>query len=652
MPPLRRARAILFTFLLATTTALGEPAARREADLTLLSVEDLLRVQTISASKHPEQLQSVPAALHVITAEDIRRSGAASIAEALRLVPGMNVARVNADSYAITARGLNSLFSRFLLVLVDGREVYTPMFAGVFWDVQDTLLEDVDRIEVIRGPGATLWGANAVNGVINLITKPARDTQGLLVTAGGGTEERAFGAARFGGRLGEDVFLRLFAKGWQRDDGFAAAREANDNGWQTRGGARLDWTPTPANRLTAQGELYVGDAGDTFSVADPVTFAPLVFADRVRVDGGHLLGRWRHLCQDDAEITWQAYYDHTQRSWETITECRDTFDVEFQHRFRWGHRQDFTWGGNYRVSADRTRGSAWADFDPANRTLHWAGVFVQDDLTLVPRYLHFIVGTKLEHNDYTGWEIQPSARLQWTPTPRQTVWAVVSRAVRTPSRADTDIRFWQEHIGLVPEINGNPAFVSETLVAIELGHRAQLAPQLSSDFALFYNSYGDIRSAEIVGIAPPFINVQEQNNLFGHTYGGEFVVRWQPLTWCRLEGQYSFVKTEFRAAAGSNDSQREQNSPQHQGALRVALDLPRGWEFDCGARAVESLASQDIPGYVTLDARVAWRPSTRFEFAVVGQNLLDDHHPEFPSLFTIQATEVERGVYGKATWRY
>jgi len=625
---------------------------RTPPDLAALSVEELMRVTVTSVSRGPEEWFRAPAAVHVITGDEIRRAGVTSIPEALRLAPGMDVACVDSHTWAVSARGLNSVFSRFLLVLVDGRAVYTPMFAGVFWDVQDTLLEDVDRIEVIRGPGATLWGANAVNGVINIITKPARETTGLLVTAGGGTAEQAFGAVRYGVALNPQTFLRVYGKGFLRDDAAAAEFPAHDDWWQSRGGARLDWTPTPDDQLTLQGEFYRGDAAQSFLVASNAV--PFLLRQRIELIGGHMLGRWAHTCANEAEIVAQAWYDHAARTWQTLDEERDTVDVELQTRFPVGARQQIIAGAGYRVSVDDTRGSDWAGFTPAAETLQWVGGFVQNDITLVPERWHLSLGTKIEHNDYTGWEFQPGGRLAWTPNQRHTVWGAIARAVRTPSRADTDLRFAQEPVmpGVVPVIYGNRQFQSENLLAFEVGHRWQLTPQLTTDLALFYNIYDDVRSAEVKGYSFPELRVVEENRLHGETYGGELVVRWQPVTWCRLEAQYSLLQVNFKADAISNDSNREENAPHHQGSVRVALDLPRGWEFNSGLRVVERLAKQETPAYVALDARLAWRPSERFEVALVGQNLLDGEHPEFSSLFTVQRTQVERSFYGKVTWRH
>jgi iron complex outermembrane recepter protein len=629
------------------------PAAQTNTtDLTLLSLEQLSRVKVTSVSRHPEDVFDAASAIYVIRGVDIRRMGVTSLPEALRLAPGMDVARQDAHTWAISARGLNSQFSRFLEVRLDGRSVYSPMFSGVYWDTVDTLLEDVDRIEVIRGPGATMWGANAVNGVINIMTKSAKDTQGLYLEAGGGTEERMFGALRYGGEMAKDAWYRVYVKGNDHADSvFDDNSRAADNWNQQRGGFRVDWEPSKVNRFTFQGDLYRGNEGGTFLVSTNAAPVNYRYQDRLKLNGVNLLGRWQHNNADGGDMTLQAYYDHFQRNMWSLCERRDTLDLDFQHRLPLGTRHQLTWGVGYHLSIDQFRGSEIVSFAPDRRTLQLGSGFVQDEIVLVPDRLRLTAGTKLEHNDYSGWEIQPSGRLAWTPTERQTYWGAISRAVRMPSRADTDMRFRQEPVGLVPEIHGNSGFVSEEMTAYELGWRAQLHKRVTVDTAIFYNVYDHVRGTQNqFGKLPlPLLYVQEQNNLHGETYGVENVLCWQAADWWRWEAQYTFLQTHIRAETGAR---QEENAPHHQASLRTTALLPGNIEFGAQLRFVDALAGYSVPGYVVLDARVAWKPTKNLELAVVGQNLGKDHHAEWPSYFTVVRTEVEQGVYGKLVWRY
>jgi iron complex outermembrane receptor protein len=645
-------RPIIAALIVAGASAIA--AETNRTDLALLSLEQLSRVNVTGVSRHPEEVFDAAAAICVIRGTDIRRLGVTSLAEAMRLAPGLNVARIDSHTWAISARGLNSQFSRFLEVRQDGRSVYSPMFSGVYWDTVDTLLEDVDRIEVIRGPGATLWGANAVNGVINMITKSARDTQGLYLEAGGGTEERAFGALRYGGKLADGAWYRVYVKEFERADSvFANNARANDGWNQQRGGFRVDWETTGPNHFTFQGDLYRGEAGGTFLISTNAAPAGYRYNDRTDLDGGNLVCRWRHDNADGGDLMLQACYDHAQRDMFTLAGRRDTVDLDFQHRLPLGSRHQITWGLGYRVSIDQFRGSEVASFTPARRSLQLGSGFVQDEITLAPDRLRLTAGAKLEHNDYSGWEVQPGGRLAWTPTERQTYWGAVSRAVRTPARVDVDMRFRQEPMptGAVPEIHGNSGFVSEQMAAYEAGWRGQLHQRMTADVAAFYNVYDHVRGTQAQpGRLPlPLVYVEEQNRLRGETCGIESVLRWQAADRWRWEAQHTFLQTHIRAETGARE---ELNAPHHQATLRTVALLPGNIECGAQLRFVDELAGFGAPGYVVLDARVAWKPTRNLELAVVGQNLGKDHHAEFPSLFTFVRTEVEQGVYGKLVWRY
>jgi iron complex outermembrane recepter protein len=655
---------VLIALAGASWAAETRPTETTILELKQLSLEELIDIEVTSVSRKEEKLFEAAAAIYVITQEDIRRSGATSIPELLRNVPGVEVARIDSHTWAITVRGFNSTAANKLLVLIDGRSVYTPLFSGVFWDVQDILLEDVDRIEVIRGPGATLWGANAVNGVINIITKAAKHTQGLFVTGGGGTEERGFGGVRYGGKLSETARYRFYAKYFSRDDTVLPDGTDAGDAWQMgQGGFRVDWDTSDKNLLTLQGDLYGGSLGQTSTIVSPTPpFMRLNNADTA-VAGGNFLGRWTHHFSEASEVQLQVYYDRTERRIPLVfSEKRDTFDLDVQHGFPVGQRQGIVWGFGYRFTQDRVGNTFSVSWDPDRRATHLVSAFLQDDITLVPQRLRLTLGSKFEHNDYTGFEIQPNARLAWTPTARQTVWAAISRAVRTPTRLDQDIRLNALVIPGTPAtvlaVFGSRDFVSEELLAYELGYRLQPHPRLSLDLTGFYNVYDRLSSIEGPGPplpSPPTVTVPFTlaNNLEGETYGVEVWANSQITDWWRLRTGYTYLHMQLRTKADSSDTTSvaaaKGRSPQHQFFVRSWLDLPAGLEFDTTLRYVDALPTGNVRSYVALDVRLGWRPTKDLELAVVGQNLFDNRHLEFSSTLR---TEIQRGIYGKVTWRY
>ena len=641
-----------------------------------LSVEQLLNITVTSVARREEKLSQSPAAVFVITQEDIRRSGAATIPDLLRLAPGLNVAQVDAHTWAISSRGFNDVFANKLLVLIDGRLVYTPLFSGVYWNVQDVMLEDVDRIEVIRGPGAALWGANAVNGVINIITKRASETQGLLMTGGGGTEERAFTSMRFGGKFGEDLHYRLFGKLLDRADGSTPAGGAAHDAWQVgRVGFRLEWTPRDTEVFTLQGDMYRGledELNHRLRSRSPFTG----YDDRavVRVSGGDVLGRWTHETAGGGQVALQTYYDHTNRQSPLFGYELDTFDVDLQHRFALGRSQTIVWGGGYRLGSDRATNSTDIALHPEARTTNLFSVFVQDQMLLVKDRLALTLGTKVEHNDFTGFEVQPSARLLWTPTAKQSAWASVSRAVRTPSRAEDDVELRQEPV-LPPDAlyptspavltsgRGSRDFHSEELIAYEVGYRVEPCARLSLDVALFVNDYRELRTLDVSNPAidlasdPARINVLAGNRMDGETYGGEISATWQATAWWKLRTDYSLLYAKAHLKDGSvgakSERAAEASSPRNQAALRSSMDLGRGVELDSALRYIDALSALNVPAYVAFDLRLGWRISDSVELSVVGRNLFDRRHPEFtPTTIATETTEVERGVFGKITIRF
>jgi len=613
---------------LGTAAEAGVPPA---SALSRMSLEELAQIEVSSVSKRPERLADAAAAIYVITRDDIRRAGVTSLPEALRLAPGVQVARTSSHSYAITVRGFNGSNANKLLVMIDGRSVYTPLHSGVFWDMQDVMLEDVERIEVVRGPGGTLWGANAVNGVINILTRSAKDTRGALVGAHAGTHGRG-AVARYGFGLGEHGSLRVYAKARNIDPTASAAGADVADAWRMRQvGFRGDWL-LGSDTFTLQ-----GDAHDSWA---QVPRSP----DR-DVRSANLLARWQRDLHDGAGAQLQFYCDHMRRSQPgSFTLEQDTCDVEAQHSFTWGAGHDIVWGGGLRHQRDRTAGSAQLFFDPANKRLNLASVFVQDALALSPQ-LKLTLGAKVERNSYTGVELQPNVRLAWKPDERHLAWAAISRAVRTPSRLDRELTILSPAGNLL----GGPNFVSERVIAYEAGYRSQPTPRLSYSLAAFVNDYDKLRSIEPAGGA----NFVLGNGIRARTHGIEGWGFYQMGERWRLSMGFNRLSTRFRFAPGASgfgSPNAGVNDPKYQVLLRSSLNLPRDVEFDVGLRAVGSLPNPAVPAYVALDARLAWSPRPGLELSIVGFDLLDGRHPEFGSAAT--RSEIERSVSARISWAF
>jgi iron complex outermembrane receptor protein len=649
--------------------------ASQQRDLLHLSLEELMQIKVTIVSKRPEKLSESAAATYVITQEDIRRSGATTIAEALRMAPGVQVARMTSSQWAVSIRGFNDVFANKLLVLVDGRSVYTPNFSGVFWTRVDTMMEDIDRIEVIRGPGATMWGSNAVNGVINVVTKSAKDTQGGLVTASAGNEERAAGAVRYGGKAAKDLYIRGYVKYFDRDSQVLPGDHDGHDAWHAgQGGFRLDWDASKNDLVTLTGDVYRVDAGESASV--PVLAPPFskLVSGTSEYEGESILGRWTHTHSDTSNSKLQLYYTHTdQEKVAALIERRDTVDLDFQHQFAWGARQTILCGGGCRVSADHIDPGLTVDFNPRKRTLTLAGAFAQDEIIAIKDKLNVTLGARLEHNDFTGLEAQPTARVLWRAAPKHTVWAAVSRPVRIPSRVEDDVIFRAAALppgALGPgspvtlgEGIGDKDVESEKLLAFDLGYRTQPLKQLSIDLAGFANQYRDLRSTTPgapfpeTDPAPPHLVLPFRigSRRSGQSYGGEAVVTWQARSWWRLQAQYSFLSIQLKDIRNDPDAEEaEGNSPRNQASLRSLIDLPHNVQLDWTVRYVDSLPNRDIHAYMTGDVRVGWQPLKRLEISVVGQNLFDNHHPEWrpTSPINTRETEVQRSGYLKATWKF
>jgi iron complex outermembrane receptor protein len=643
--------------------ALQEPPLQEpdKQDLTDLSIEDLLQVEITSVSKKTQKLIEAPSAVFVLRGDDIRRAGATSVPEALRMVPGVQVARIDSSKWAISARGFNDRFANKLLVLIDGRSVYTPLFSGVFWDVQDTLLDDIDRIEVIRGPGATTWGANAVNGVINIITKSAKDTHGGFTIAKSGSEELGTVAARSGGSLGDAFHYRAFAKGGTVDAGY----EGEDDWWTARGGFRGDWTPSEADSFTFSGDYYEGVRRGEITIPDLLSpTLSTTYEDPSYVTGADVLGRWHRSLGERASLEVQAYWDYTRRDSDYYGEARHTGDLAFQIRFPFAIH-DIVAGAGYRISRDSIDGGPTATMDHEGATTHLINVFLQDEMTLVPDRLRLILGSKLEYNSESQLEYMPGARMLWTPHEKHAVWASASRSVRTPSRAEADIQLdLRADPGVPPvltQLFGNDDLVSEKLLAFELGYRAEPVSAFSADVALFFNIYDDLRTTELgtpgfVALPVPHIAVPLtfDNRMSARSYGAEVALRAQPLDGLRLLGTYSFLHLNLDPDSDTTAREPEvdeRKSPRHQAFLGASADLPADVTFDLGIRYVSAL--RDVHAYIEIDARIAWKPLSNLEIAIVGQNLARPHHREFAvDDLGGELSDVERGAYLSVTWKW
>ncbi|MGH8018891.1 MAG: TonB-dependent receptor plug domain-containing protein [Opitutaceae bacterium] len=631
--------------------------------LKQLSLDELLNIEVTSVSKTAEDYRDVAAAITVVNAEHIRRSGATSVPDALRWVPGIHVARRNSNSWAVASRGFSSINSQNLLVLSDTRSIYTPLLSGVAWDVQDYLMADIERIEVIRGPGASLWGSNAVNGVINITTKHAADTHGVRIETAAGTEEHAMVAARYGDQTSGGIHYRVFGKYFDRDDTFSQAVSSDD--WRmSHLGFRADWATSAQDEFTVQGDVYRGNIGQ-LAPSVSVLGRPGPTGDlETQVAGGSILGRWRHTIDESSDIQFRAYYDRTHRDDPSFTDDLDTIDLDLQHRFNPIVDHEIVWGLNYRYTSNRNEGKGIFEVRPPSSEDDLVSAFVQDQFVLRDA-LRVTVGTKFGHNDFSGDELQPGVRAAWDVVPGQTLWAAISRAARIPARLERDVYIDASDPAGNPvfRLLGNEDFGSEELVAYEIGYRWRASETLHIDVALFENRYDDIASLEL---GDPFLDpetgqmvvpVVNRNLTEGRARGAEALVTFSPFARWRLSGSYSYL--DMSLDSSGLDLNRGEffdgATPRHQFALGSYLTLDGGFEVDVHFRSVSDIrrvpdipAGEGIPGYSELDIHLSWRASDQMRIALVGRNLLHDHHPEFG---TPEARgEIERSVYARIAW--
>ena len=627
--------------LLSTSPAAATVAADPElvANLRNLSIDDLANIEITSVSKNAEPLSEAPAAIYVITRDEIRRSGATSMQEILRLAPNLQVARDS--NYAISARGFNDNRANKLLVLVDGRSVYTPLYSGVFWDSVAVLPEDIERIEVISGPGATLWGANAVNGVINIVTRSSRDTQGGVVTATGGNLDNGIGM-RYGGKLGENATFRLYAMDYNHGNTLTAAgADANDSWSNPQAGFRVDWSKA-ADAITFQGDIFSGMASSD-----------------VETKGHNLIGRWTRDLAGGSALQIQAYYDNTSRAAPTgMADEVAVFDLDLQHNFLLGDTHSIVWGGGYRRIHDDFTNAGQTFLSPDSKTLELGNVFVEDTIGITDD-LKLIAGVKVETNSFTGTAAMPSVRGSWKVTESDLLWASIARAVRTPSRFDRDVF---QNVGGVSVFDGGPHFNDEILTAYELGYRTQSFARASLSISAYYNVYDDLRTAELastgsfpitIGNSSGFLPATFENMMEGEVYGVEIWGVYSVADWWRLTAGYNALHEDFRFKPGSRNVpglEAAANDPSYQFSLRSSMNLGSDWELDMGLRGVGALPHPSVPSYVTLDARIGWRIFDNLEISLAGFNLLDETHPEFGAVPT--RGELRRSFTLNTRWTF
>ena len=627
---------VLPALIFASPQQTGQQSPAAQRPLTSLSLEELASLEVTTASKEPEQIWKTPAAIYVITNEEIRRSGVTSIAEALRLAPGVEVGRISSTTWAVGIRGLQGNFSKSVLVLIDGRNLYTPLFAGVYWDVQDVVLEDIDRIEVIRGPGGTIWGANAVNGVINIVTKSAADTHGTYSSVTAGTLDRAIGQVRYGGSVGFGLNYRVYAKGFLREPEFHSNHDNYDRWHQERTGFRMDWN-RGSDVYTFQGDVYRGDSPHQIGITDV----------RDTVSGGNVLGRWRRQISSNSDLYFASYFDRTIRIGSQFGETRNTIDVDFLHHLKLKTRHDFSWGGGVRWSPNVfLQKQPGIDLVPHKETDHAHSAFLQDEIQFSSP-LSLTVGSKFEHTNFGGFDAQPSIRLLWTKPDQQSYWAAVTRSVVTPSRLEEGFRL----SGTIPVnppifllVSGNPNFKSESVVSYELGHRRFITRDLYLDFSVFRSDYRRLQSfgaaVTTFETTPPpphlLLTIPYENAISGSANGFEIAPVWQTASWWRLTGSYSFVAVDVRAKGPTSDISAtgsvrtyERSTPQHEFEIHSAIDFSKRVEFDQVIRYASALPAQNVQAYETADVRLGWNAPSNVRVALVGRNLFQPQHPEW-----------------------
>jgi iron complex outermembrane receptor protein len=633
-----------------------------------LTLQQLGDVEVTTVSKAPERLWKTASAIYVITQEDIQRSGVTTIPDALRLAPGVEVARIDSSKWSIGIRGFGSRLTRDVLVLIDGRTVYTTLLAGTYWEVQNVLLEDVDRIEIIRGPGGTIWGPNAVNGVINIITKSSKNTQGELVSTGGGDFEQGFFNTRYGGGDNKNLNYRIYALGFERGPEHHPDGLNYDRWRAAQGGFRTDWA-NDRDEFTFQGDIYGEGAGEIVTATSYTPPYQQVLDATAYLSGGNVLTRWQRVFGEGEDLQLQVYYDRTNRREPNFIDDRNTYDIDFLDRFRLPARQQISWGLGARLSRGyNPEVVSGLVFLPTQRTDKLFTAFLQDEIEIVENRLNLTVGTKFLRTNFTGLQLEPSGRLLWTPTDKQSLWASFTHAVRTPSDAERNFYLSgfigvQDGLPSFARFNANPDFRSEQLNGYEAGYRRLLGKTFYVDVAAFYNHYSDLFSEDITGApyvetnpAPTHLLLPAEfgNGLLGTTRGMEIAPEWKPLSYWRLATSYSFLQMQLRKSSHSQDVGTaptiEGSSPRHQVGAQSDLDFAKHFNLDLTYRFISALKAEDVAAYSTADARFAWHFKEHIELSVAGQNLFQPHHTESAG-DPGPLVGIKRNVYGQITWK-
>ncbi|MBN2201029.1 TonB-dependent receptor [bacterium] len=672
-------RGAFFRFAAAISLALAFSAAAAEQtggrDLTDLSLEELMDVRVSLATRKPGRLSEIAAAVDVVTAEDMRRTGAENVPDALRQVPGMEVGRLDASKWALSSRGFNGLYSNKVLVLLDGMSLYSPVFSGVLWESMDIAPEEVSRIEVVRGPGATLWGAGAMNGVISIATREARETQGLSVRAGAGTEQKAVMSGRWGGAIGQNAFYRVYGRAIRHDGFINSAGEPAGDDWDRKtSGFRLDWKASRKNSLILQGEASDADIGQE---GNPtlVPGIPIEGPDyRIRTQAGYVSGRWRSVFSPKSDFDLRVSFNGTRRKDPFFFGGHSrTLDVDAQHHVRTAGRHDIVWGAGFRQTFHRIQPERIMTMEPASRTFRTFSAFIQDDIDLVPQKLRLTAGSKFEDNSLTGFEFQPNLRLAWMPSSRHTFWTAVSQAVRLPDPSDFDLKILYDIPPVRFRMNGNTALQPEELTAFECGWKTTPSVRFHAEASGFINRYDCLQNYSLGDIRliqdPPALEIPFtlDNVMTGTVKGLECAMdaglrrnlrirasaavlsvrqRWSDEVIRKAEeiGRMLGLDRAFVKEWVGNENGK---SPEWTGSLRLSWNPAASVDADLMARFVDELPQMAVPGYTGLDARLAWRPNGFCEVFVLGRNLAGRKHLEFdetPSSFG--ATRVERSVYG------
>ena len=684
----------------ALYSLLTSSAAIADDDFLDMSLEELVSLEVTSVSRKSQSIMSSAAAVYAITQEDIRRSGARTIPDLLRMVPGLQVAKINSNIWSVSSRGFNGVFSNTnkLLVLIDGRSIYSPLYSGITWETNDVMLADIERIEVIRGPGAAPWGSNAFNGVINIITRPAAATQGTYVEAGAGSYAQEFGSIRHGGQLGENATYRAYYKysnyNHQKnlnstlaqkhsDIDLDKAPKANDGWHMNQTGFRVDWDQGVNDLFTFQGDLYKGHIRPAVRLFDRQNGTSTYVSPSNRQFGANTLGRWTHTLSTGSEVTTQIYYERYENDDVRAPRHHDTWDVDFHHRFQLTENQEIIWGSGYRRVDNKVHVSDFVEFDSRSRTTELYSAFIQDEITLVPDRWHATLSARFENNEFTGDEIQPNARIIFTPDAEQSLWAAISRTIRTPAIVEVDARAYglskmpypgQQDV--FTAFSGNDKLKSETLLAYELGYRRMFSEDLTVDTTIFLNHYKDLvasrqGSCQKLHLSPgaqqpplcqpvnstsfSYFPATIDNVMKGDVYGFEVAADWQAMDNWMLKLSYSFIQMDLHSTIKDTVTTRmesvfETMTAKHNVSLMSHHDFPDNWELDLWLRYRDSLRS--VSPFMTADLRIAKRLDS-FEFAIVGQNLLDSQHLEYLDTRTsIATTEVPRSIYGQIIWRY